>query len=40
MYIFSENGGAICYSGSMTAGLVETVTTDEKCCPKVWCDAG
>ena len=39
MYIFSEHGGAICYSGSMTAGPVETVTTDAKCCPKSWCEA-
>jgi len=39
MYIFSENGGAICYSGSMTAGPVKTVTTEAKCCPKALCDA-
>jgi hypothetical protein len=39
MYICSENGGAICYSGSMTAAPVEKVTTDAKCCPKAWCDA-
>jgi hypothetical protein len=28
MYIFSENGGTICYSGSMIAGPVETETID------------
>lgn len=39
MYILCENGGAICYSGSTTAGPVETVTADAKCCPKAWCDA-